>query len=128
MASWTLLFLATTVATCVTGFGFSGDQLLPSHIVGIISLVVLAVAIFARYSRHLAGAWRWIFVVGAMVALYLNVFVLLVQAFRKVPALTSMAPTQSEPPFLITQLVVLALFIVATVFAAIRFRGEARAA
>jgi hypothetical protein len=120
---WTALFLATTVATSVTGFGFPFDHLLPSHIVGGISLVVLAVAIVARYGRHLAGAWRRIYVIGAVVALYLNVFVLIVQAFLKVPALNTLAPTQSEPPFLIAQLVVLALFIGLGAAAAIRFRG-----
>src|SRR5438270_12757556 len=96
---WTALFLATTVATSVTGFGFPFDHLLPSHKVGILSLVLLTVAILARHAFHLAGAWRWIYVVSAAVALYLNVFVLVVQAFEKVPALKAMAPTQSEPPF-----------------------------
>ena len=114
---WTALFLATTVATSVTGFGFPFDHLLPSHKVGIISLVVLAVAILARYALHLVGAWRRIYVVCAAVALYLNVFVGVVQAFLKVPALTAMAPKQTEPPFVITQLVVLALFIVLTIVA-----------
>jgi len=121
---WTALFLATTVATSVTGFGFPVDHLLPSHKVGIISLVVLAVAILARYALHLAGAWRRIYVVCAAVALYLNVFVGVVQAFQKVPALAAMAPKQTEPPFVVTQLVVLALFMVLTIVAAKRFRGE----
>jgi hypothetical protein len=120
---WTVLFLATTAATSVTGFGFPIDHLLPSHKVGIISLVVLAVAIVARYAFHLRGAWRRIYVVSAAVALYLNVFVGVVQAFQKVPALSVMAPRQTEPPFVITQLVVLALFVVLTIFAAKRFRG-----
>ena len=122
--AWTALFLATTVATSVTGFGFPVEHLLPSHEVGIISLVVLAVAILARYALHLAGAWRRIYVVGAAVALYLNVFVGVVQAFQKVPALTAMAPNQTEPPFVVTQLVVLALFIVLTIVASKRFRIE----
>ncbi len=121
---WTALFLASTVATSVTGFGFPFDHLLPSHKVGIISLVVLAVAILARYAFHLAGAWRWIYVVGAVVALYLNVFVLIVQAFQKVPALNAMAPKQSEPPFVLTQLGVLALFLVLAIVTAMRFRNE----
>jgi hypothetical protein len=121
---WTALFLATTVATSVTGFGFPVDHLLPSHKVGIISLVVLAVAILARYALHLAGAWRRIYVVCAAVALYLNVFVGVVQAFQKVPALATMAPRQTEPPFVVTQLVVLALFIVLTIVATKRFRGK----
>jgi hypothetical protein len=114
---WTALFLATTVATSVTGFGFPVDHLLPSHKVGIISLVVLAVAILARYALHLAGAWRRIYVVCAAGALYLNVFVGVVQAFLKVPALTAMAPKQTDRPFVITQLVVLALFVVLTIVA-----------
>ena len=121
---WTALFLTSTVVTSVTGFGFPFDHLLPSHKVGIISLVVLTVAILARHAFHLAGAWRWIYVVSAAVALYLNVFVLVVQAFEKVPALKAMAPTQSEPPFLVAQLVVLALFVALAIFALKRFRSE----
>jgi hypothetical protein len=120
----TALFLVTTVATSVTGFGFPFEHLLPSHKVGIISLVALTVAILARYSFHLAGAWRWIYVVTAMIALYLNVFVLIVQAFLKVPALKAMAPTQSEPPFLVTQLVVLAIFVALTILEAKTFRSD----
>ena len=118
---WTVLFLVATAATSVTGFGFPFDHLLPSHKVGVVSLVVLAVAIFARYGRHLAGAWRRIYVVSAAIALYLNVFVGVVQAFMKVPALAALAPHQSEPPFLIAQLGVLLLFAVLTVLAARRF-------
>src|SRR6266511_3258979 len=121
---WTALFLASTVATSVTGFGFPFDHLLPSHKVGIVSLVVLAVAIPARYAFHLAGAWRWIYVICAVVALYLNVLVLIVQAFQKVPALNAMAPTQSAPPFVLTQLVVMALFVVLAIVAAKRFHTE----
>jgi hypothetical protein len=120
---WTALFLTSTVVTSVTGFGFPFDHLLPSHKVGI-SLVVLTVAILARHAFHLAGAWRWIYVVSAAIALYLNVFVFVVQAFEKVPTLKAMAPTQSEPPFLGAQLVVLALFIALTIFAVKRFRGD----
>jgi hypothetical protein len=119
---WTALFLVSTAATSVTGFGFPFDHLLPSHIVGIISLVALAVAIVARYALHLAGAGRWMYVVGAMLAFYLNVFVLIVQSFEKVPALKDLAPTQSEPPFLAAQLFILALFVVLGVFAVRKFR------
>jgi hypothetical protein len=118
----TMVFLLTTVLTSVTGFGFTFDHLLPSHKVGILSLVVLAVAIPARYVFHLAGSWRWIYVVGASIALYLNVFVLIVQGFLKVPALKALAPTQSEPPFLVAQLLVLLLFVGLTILAAKRFR------
>ena len=106
----------------MTGFGFPFDHLLPSHKVGILSLLVLAVAIIARYVFHLAAAWRGIYVVSAVVALYLNVFVLVVQLFEKVPALRAMAPTQKEPPFLLAQLVILALFVGFTIIAAKRFR------
>ena len=122
---WTALFLASTVATSVTGFGFPFDHLLPSHKVGIVSLLVLAVAILARYPLHMAGAWRRVYVVCAAVALYLNVFVGVVQAFLRVPALRAMAPKQTEPPFVIAQAVVLALFVVLGILAAIRFRPEA---
>jgi len=120
----TALFLITTVLTSVSGFGFPFDRLLPSHIVGIISLVVLAVAIPARYIFHLAGSWRWIYVVGAAIALWLNVFVLVAQLFMKVPALKALAPTGKEPPFLVTQLIVMAAFIVLTIASAKRFHIE----
>jgi hypothetical protein len=121
---WTALFLISTLATSATGFFFPFHGVTPAIIVGIVSLVLLAVAILARYARHLAGHWRLIYVVSAMIALYLNVFVLVVQLFQKVPALKALAPTQSEPPFAVTQLVVLALFVLLTIFAVIRFRGE----
>lgn len=120
---WTGLFLATTVATSVTGFGFPFDHLLPSHMVGIISLLVLALAIGARYPLRLAGAWRRIYVISAVIALYLNSFVGVVQAFQKVPALRALAPTQAEPPFAIAQGVVLVLFIALGILAAKRFRA-----
>jgi hypothetical protein len=122
---WTALFLATTVATSVTGFGFPFDHLLPSHKVGILSLLVLAVAILARYAFHLRGAWSRIYAISAVVALYFNVFVGVVQAFLKVPALKALAPKQTEPPFLVAQLVVLVVFIVITILAAKRFRNQA---
>jgi hypothetical protein len=121
---WTALFLLTTVLTSVTGFFFPFHGFTPALGVGIFSMLVLAVAIFARYARHLAGPWRWIYVISAMVALYLNVFVLIVQAFQKVPILKALAPTQSEPPFLVAQLLALVLFIVLSILAAIRFRVE----
>jgi hypothetical protein len=108
---WTGLFLVTTVATSVTGFGFPFVTFLPSHAVGIISLVVLAFVIVARYAKRLAGAWRGMYAGGAVLALYLNIFVLLAQLFRRIPALIVAAPQQKEPPFLVTQLVVLALFV-----------------
>ncbi len=120
----TALFLLTTVLTSVTGFGFPFTHLLPSHKIAIISLLVLAIAILARYSFHMVGKWRWIYVVTAMIALYLNVFVLVFQSFEKVPALKAMAPTQSEPPFLVAQLAVMAIFIVLTIFAVKKFHPD----
>ena len=108
---WIGLFLVTTVLTNVTGFGFPFRTLLPSHILGGLSLLLLPIAIAARYWKHLTGAWRKVFVVTTVLALYFNVFVLLVQLFQKMPALVVLAPTQKEPPFLVTQLVVLALFV-----------------
>jgi glucose-6-phosphate-specific signal transduction histidine kinase len=124
MNGLTALFLLTTVLTSVTGFGFPFTHLSPAHKLGIISLVVLAIAILARYSFHMAGSWRWIYVVTAAMALYLNVFVLVVQSFEKVPALHAMAPTQTEGPFKIAQLVVLVLFIVLTIAAVRKFHPQ----
>ncbi|MBZ5682701.1 MAG: hypothetical protein LAO24_21615 [Acidobacteriia bacterium] len=121
---WTAIFLTTTVLTSLTGFLFPVEHLLPSHVVGIISLVVLAVAILARYALRLERAWRWIYVVCAVLALYLNVFVAVVQAFLKIPALKALAPTQKEPPFLMAQLVVMALFILLGILAVKKFRIE----
>lgn len=122
---WNAVFLVTTVLTSVTGFAFPFDHLLPSHKLGIISLVVLAIAIPARYVFHMAGVWRRTYVITASMALYFNVFVLVAQCFLKVPALHALAPTQQEPPFLIAQLVVLLIFVGLTIFAARRFRIEA---
>ena len=119
---WTKWFLITTVLTSVTGFFFPFHGFTPAIALGIMSLIVLAVAIFARYPRQLAGHWRWIYVVTAVIALYFNVFVLVVQTFEKIPALHALAPTQTEPPFKLTQLVVLAIFVLLGIIAAIRFR------
>jgi hypothetical protein len=118
---WTAVFLTTTVATSASGFLFPFHQFLPSHAVGILSLLALAVAIPARYVFHLAGVWRRTYVLSAVIALYLNVFVLIAQIFQKTPALQAIAPTQSEPPFLLAQLVVLALFVVVATMAVVRF-------
>jgi hypothetical protein len=128
MDGLTALFLVATVATSVTGFLFPFHKLLPSHIVGVISLVLLALAIAGRYAFHLAGAWRRIYSVTAVLSLWLNVFVLIAQLFMKVPALHPLAPTGSEPPFLIAQTVVMIIFIVLTVLAAKNFRGDAAGA
>ena len=122
MDGWTKLFLAATVATSVTGFFFPVKKLMPSHIVGIISLVLLGAAIHARYSAHLEGSWRWIYVVCAVMAQYLNVFVLVVQSFQKIPALKALAPTQQEPPFKMAQLSLLGMFIVAGLLAVTKFK------
>jgi hypothetical protein len=122
--TWTALFLIFTVLTSATGFLFPFTHLLPSHVVGILSLLVLAIAIFARYARRLEGAWRRIYVICAMVALYLNCFVLVVQMFLKVPALHALAPKGNEPPFFIAQLALLAIFVWLTIVAARRFHCE----
>jgi hypothetical protein len=120
---WTGIFLATTVLTSVTGFLLPFEHFMPSHAVGILSMLVLAVAILARYALHLAGVWRRIYVVSAVIALYLNVFVLIAQLFQKVETLRALAPNQSEPPFLLTQLVVLVLFVGIGIAATIKFRA-----
>jgi hypothetical protein len=121
LGGWTALFLATTVATSVTGFLFHSAKFGPPHVIGLLSLVLLVLAILARYSYHLAGSWRWIYVVTAMLALYLNVFVGVVQAFQKLPLLQPLAPTGTEPPFAIAQGLVLVAFVVFTVLALRRF-------
>jgi hypothetical protein len=108
---WAGVFLVTTVLTNVTGFGFPFRTLLPSHIVAVISLVILPLALAALYWKRLAGGWRRIFVVTSVTALYLNVFVLIVQLFQKTPGLIAAAPTQQSPAFVVTQLLGLGLFI-----------------
>jgi len=119
---WTGLFLLTTALTSLSGYGFPVDRVLPSHIVGAISLVALAIACIARYRYRLGGGWRRTYVVTAVMSLYLNVFVLIVQTFQKVPALRELAPTQSEPPFAISQLIVLVTFVVLGYRAVVSFR------
>jgi len=127
LEGWTGLFLVTTAATSISGFGFPFEKFLPSHAVAIVSLVVLPVVIVARYLKHLAGPWRGIYTVGAVLALYLNFFVLIAQLFLRVPALIAAAPTGKEPPFAITQLIALALFVWLG-FAAVRgFRAASSA-
>src|SRR5258708_36562160 len=120
----TALFLATSGATSLTGFLFPVHKFLPSHVVGSVSVVVLAIAIQARYARHLSGAWRWIYAGNVVIGLYRNGFVLVAQAFLKVPALKAMAPTESEAPFVITQIAVLALFVVLGILAVKRFHAK----
>jgi hypothetical protein len=118
---WTALFLATTVATSVSGFLFHSAKFGPPHVIGLLSLLLLVLAILARYSYQLAGSWRWIYVLTAMLSLYFNVFVGVVQAFQKLPLLQPLAPTGSEPPFVIAQALVLIVFGVFTVLALKRF-------
>ncbi len=122
MNGLTLVFLATTVATSVTGFGFPFHGVTPAIILGCLSLAVLAATIAGRYLFHLGGPWRWIYAAGSVTALYFNVFVLVVQAFAKLPALHALAPTGSEPPFGIAQGMVLLAFIAVGVLAVRRFR------
>ena len=126
LPGWTAVFLAMTVLTCVTGFFFPRDQILPSHIVGVITLAVLVVAIVALYVYRLAGAWRWIYVTSAVLSLYLNVFVGVVQSFLKVSFLNALAPTPAEPPFAIAQGIVLVLFIVLGITAVRSFHPETK--
>ena len=112
LGGWTALFLGTTILTSVTGFPLPPFGLDPPRIVGIISLILLAAAVAAHSIFHLGGAWRWIYVVTALMALYLNCFVGVIQAFAKIPALHALAPTGSEPPFLVAQITLLVLFLV----------------
>jgi hypothetical protein len=120
---WTSFFLATTVATSVTGFFFPFHGFTPAYAVGAVSLLVLAAAIYALRFRRLAGGWRSVYVINAVAALYFNVFVLIAQLFQKVPALKAIAPTQSEPPFAMAQGVVLVLFVALGITATVRFRA-----
>src|SRR5580692_1186654 len=124
MPGLTAIFLLFTILTSATGFGFPFTQLLPSHMVGILSLVLLAIACIALYAMNLAGAWRWIYASTAMAALYLNVFVLVIQSFLKIGPLHALAPSvpPSEPPFAVIQGIVLLFFVVAIIGAVRRFR------
>jgi hypothetical protein len=127
MPAMTAIFLASTVATSATGFLFHFATFGPPEIVGVISLAVLAVALAALYSFKLAGRWRWIYVASAVLALYLNVFVGVVQAFQKVPLFHALAPTQAEPPFAVAQGIVLLVFIALGVAAAKKFQRAPKA-
>jgi hypothetical protein len=120
----TAIFLLFTILTSATGFLFPFEKLLPSHMIGILSLVLLATAVIALYAMKLSGPWRTIYVVTAMIALYLNVFVLIIQAFLKVPALHALAPSvpPSEPPFAVIQGIVLLFFVIVIIGAVRRFR------
>ena len=124
MPGMTAVFLLTTILTNATGFMFPFEKLLPSHIIAILSLILLAIACIALYGMKLSGAWRAIYVVTAMASLYLNIFVLVIQSFMKIGPLHALAPSvpPSEPPFAVTQGIVLVLFVVAIVMAVRRFR------
>ena len=122
MDAWTAAFLVTTLLTSVTGFMFPFTQFLPSHAFGVISLVLLVPTLLGRYVYHLKGAWRWIYTLGAVILLYLNVFVLVVQLFLKVPTIHALAPTQAEPPFAIAQGITLLIFAMLAYVTARRFR------
>src|SRR5205809_3347279 len=126
--NWTKWFLITAVATTITGFFFPFHGFTPAIGLGIISLPFLALTIFARYSKRLAGLWRWIFAIGAVICLYFNLFVLVVQLFEKIPALHALAPTQTESPFKLTQLIVLLVSALLAIIAAIRFHPKPRVA
>ncbi len=122
LPGWTALFLFTTILTSASGFLFPIKTVTPALIVGAVSLLLLVVALIALYGKHIAGTWRWIYVITAITALWFNVVVLIVQSFQKLGPLKALAPTQSEPPFLITQVVAMLLFIVLGIVAVIRFR------
>jgi hypothetical protein len=115
------IFLVSTVLTSLTGFAFPNAHITPGIVVGILSTIMLTIAIVARYGLRMRGAWRWIYVITSAIALYFNCFVLVVQLFEKVTALHALAPTQKEPPFAIAQLSVMAIFVVWTIFAVKRF-------
>jgi hypothetical protein len=121
----TAIFLTTTILTSASGFLFPFEHLLPSHVIGAISLIALGIAVLARYSLHLERGWRATYAACSVLALYLNVFVLIVQIFLKVSAAHALAPTGKEPPFLIVQLIVLAIFVVLGIQAVKKFEFEA---
>jgi hypothetical protein len=125
LEGWTKVFLWMTILTSVTGYFYPIHGVTPGIVVGILSLVVLAIALVARYTKAMAGSWRTTYVITAILAQYFNFFVLIVQSFEKVPALHALAPTQKEPPFGITQGVVLVVFIVLTVIAVKKFHPAA---
>ena len=128
LPGWTALFLLTTALTSITGFFFPNAKITPGQIFGAITLIAMVPTLIGLYGFHLRGAWRWIYTGGAVIVLYLNFFVLVAQLFAKVTVLQPLAPTQSEPPFLITEVVVLAIFVVLGVLALVKFHPERRPA
>jgi hypothetical protein len=130
MPGLTAVFLLFTILTSITGFLFPVEKLLPSHMIGILSLVLLAIACIALYGLKLAGVWRPVYIVTAMVSLYLNVFVLVIQSFLKVPVLAALAPAvppapPSGPVFAVVQGIVLVFFVLLTIGAWRRYRPMA---
>jgi len=126
LPAWTALFLLTTALTSITGFFFPNAKITPGQVFGAVSLIVLVPTLVALYGFSLRGAWRWIYAGGAVILLYLNVFVSIAQSFAKVTVLQPLAPTQSEPPFLITEAVMLAIFAVLGILALVTFHPERR--
>lgn len=124
LPGWTALFLVTTALTSISGFLFPNATITPGQAVGALSLVAMVPTVIARYGFRLRAAWRWIYAGGAVALLYLNVFVLIAQLFAKVTVLQPLAPTQSEPPFLITELVVLAVFVMLGITALVTFHPD----
>jgi hypothetical protein len=122
LEGWIAVYLVSALAASASGFGFPFEKILPSHILGVISLVVLILATVARYLFHLAGAWRWVFSVGVVLGVYFQIFVAIAQLFQKVPSFQMLAPTQSEPPFAIAQGIALGVFVALAIPGAIKFR------
>lgn len=122
---WTLIFLVFTLATSVTGFFFPFHGFTPAIGTGILSVVVLLAAFAGLYAFHLEGSWRWVYLISAAIALYLNVFVLIIQAFLKIPPLHALAPNGNETPFAVVQGIVLALFVIGGFLAVRRYRPVA---
>ena len=127
IAGWNAFFLISTVLTSVTGFFLPSDAFGLAHILGLVSLIALAIALFAVYGRRLSGAWRPIYVGGVVLALYLNVFVAIAQSFQKFAYLHQFAPTGSEPALAVTQTCVLILFLILGIAALRRYHPPLRA-
>ena len=125
---WTALFLLTTILTSVTGFFFPNAKITPGQVFGAATLIVMVPVLIGLYGFRLRGAWRWIYAGGAVVVLYLNVFVVIAQLFAKVTVLQPLAPTQSEPPFLLTEAVVLVIFVLLGILALVRFHPAPKTA
>jgi hypothetical protein len=125
LSPWNGVFLVTTILTSLTGFAFPNDKVTPGIILGVLSIIVLAIALVALYVFHLRGGWRRTYAVTAIIALYFNVFVLIAQIFEHVPVFHALAPTGTETPFKAAQTLLLLLFVVLTTAAAKKFRTPA---